>query len=119
MAKAEPVPAPDLIEVNRLIRTELGPGTVSKTIDVEHALAVLRAENTQLRERVSANAQTVAQNAETHRKSYEGWRRENLRLQNELLASQERVFELQDKLLSLRQIINGTTTKEQASCQQS
>ncbi len=42
------------------------------------------------------------------------WRRENLRLQTELLASQERVFELQDKLLALRRIVNSVTvqTKE-------
>ena len=44
--------------------------------------------------------------------NYEGWDAKS-RLQSELLASQEKVFELQDKLLSLRQIINSVTpTKE-------
>ena len=41
------------------------------------------------------------------------WRRENLRLQNELLASQEKVFKLQDILLSLRRIVNSTVVAEQ------
>ena len=50
-----------------------------------------------------------AQNQEMNRKNYESWRCKNVRLQTELLASQEKVFELQDKLLSLRQVINSVT----------
>jgi len=46
MAKAEP----NLAEVNRLIGAEPDPGTISKTIDVEHALAVLRSENAWLKD---------------------------------------------------------------------
>jgi hypothetical protein len=90
---------------------------VHNLTDAEKMFAVLQAENARLKELAETNARTAARNAETQRKGYEGWRRENLRLQTELLASQERVFELQDKLLSLRQIVNSTvigqpTTKE-------
>ena len=109
MAKAEP----NVAEVNKLIS-----GTDSETVsevDVKYALAVLRQENARLKENAATNARTAEQNAETHRKGYEGWRRENLRLQTELLASQDRVFELQDKLLSLRQIVNGVTVSGQPS----
>jgi predicted RNase H-like nuclease (RuvC/YqgF family) len=103
MAKAEP----DLAEVNRLIRGDIvpAPNTVSKTI--EHALAVLRSENAWLKDCAKTNAEREAQNEETRKKNIEGWRRENLRLQEQLLASQERVYELQAKLLSLREIVNG------------
>ncbi len=107
MAKAEP----DIVEVNRLIKGEPGPGTV-KTIDVENALAVLRAKNARLKEQTAVNAKTHAANIERHQKDYEGWRSANLKLQIELLASQERVFELQDKLLALRALVNSSLTKE-------
>jgi hypothetical protein len=60
--------------------------------------------------------QKETQNQEVNRKNYEGWRRENLKLQEQLLASQERVCELQGKLLSLREIVNSTT-KGLAPCQ--
>jgi cell division septum initiation protein DivIVA len=101
MAKTEP----NLAEVNRLVRAEHDPSTV--TIDVEHALAVLRSENARLKDCITTNAERAAQNEETHKKNYEGWRRENLKLQDQLLASQEKVYELQNKLLSLREIVNG------------
>jgi hypothetical protein len=39
--------------------------------------------------------------------------KENLRLQTELLAAQERVFELQNKLLSLREIVNSVWLEHQ------
>jgi predicted RNase H-like nuclease (RuvC/YqgF family) len=102
MAKTEP----NLAEVNRLIRGEADQSV--ETIDVKHALAVLRSENARLKDCATVNAEREAGNEETRRKNYEGWRRENLRLQTELLASQEKVFELQDKLLALRRIVNGT-----------
>jgi predicted RNase H-like nuclease (RuvC/YqgF family) len=104
MAKAEP----NLAEVNRLAyEPSSTPNTATRTIDVEHALAVLRSENARLKDCARVNAEREAGNEETRRKNYEGWRRENLRLQTELLASQEKVFELQAKLLSLREIVNG------------
>jgi hypothetical protein len=103
MAKAEP----DLAEVNRLIRAEPNPNAVSRTIDVEHALAVLRSENARLKEEARVNAERAARNEEIHKKNSDGWRRENLKLQEQLLASQEKVYELQNKLLDLRQIVNG------------
>jgi hypothetical protein len=99
MAKAEP----DLVEVNRPIRTEPDPNTVSRMMDAEHALAVLQSENARLK----ANAGIAAQNEETYKKNSEGWRKKILSLQEQLLASQEKVYELQNKLLSLRQIVNG------------
>ena len=108
MAKAEPAKAePDLVEVNRLIRAEPGADTVSRTIDVEHALAVLRSENARLKDAARMNAERAALNEETYKKNSEGWRRESLKLQEQLLASQEKVYELQNKLLSLRQIVNS------------
>ena len=55
------------------------------------------------------NEERQAQNQELNWKNYEGWLRENLDCKARLLASQEKVFELQDKLLSLRQIINSVT----------
>jgi hypothetical protein len=91
MAKAEP----DLTEVNRLIMDEPGQGSASKTVDVEYALAVLRSEHDRLKDCAKTNEERHAQNQEINRKNYEGWRQENLRLQSELLASQEKVFELQ------------------------
>jgi FtsZ-binding cell division protein ZapB len=93
--------APDLAEVNRPIRTEPEPD--AGTIDVGHTLAVLRSENARLK----ANAGIAAQNEDTNKKNSEYLRKENLRLQAELLASQERVYELQAKLLSLREIVNS------------
>jgi hypothetical protein len=101
MAKAEL----DLAEVNRLIRAERDPGTV--TIHVEHALAGLRSENAMLKDDARADAEKAARNEEIHKKNQEHWRRENLKLQEQLLASQEKVYELQEKLLSLREIVNG------------
>jgi hypothetical protein len=83
------------------------PTDTVDTIDVKHALAVLRSENARLKDQAATNAKTAAQNEETHKKNYEGWRRENLKLQEQLLAPQERVYELQGKLLSLREIVNG------------
>jgi hypothetical protein len=50
MAKAEP----NLAEVNR----EPDPNTVSRIIDAEHALTVLRSEN----DRLKRNAETTARN---------------------------------------------------------
>jgi hypothetical protein len=89
-----------------LIRTELPTDTVD-TIDVEHALAVLRSENARLRDCAGADAKRAAQNEEDHKRNTERWRKENLKLQEQLLASQERVYELQGKLLSLREIVNS------------
>jgi uncharacterized protein YlxW (UPF0749 family) len=85
---------------------------VHKLTDAETMLSVLQSENARLKDCAKTNADREAHNQETQRKNYEGWRRENLKLQNELLASQERVFELQDKLLSLRAIINDTGTRK-------
>ena len=68
MAKAEAAPEPDLVEVNRLIRAEPGPGTVNKTIDVEHALAVLRAENDHLRKDAKVSAERAALDVGTYKK---------------------------------------------------
>jgi predicted RNase H-like nuclease (RuvC/YqgF family) len=106
MAKAEPNPA----EVNRLVRGEPGPET--ETVDVKYALSALRSENARLKEQAESNARTHERNQEMNQKNYEGWRRENLRLQTELLASQERVYELQDKLLAVRKTIDQPWTKE-------
>jgi predicted RNase H-like nuclease (RuvC/YqgF family) len=97
MAKAEP----NLAEANRPIRTEPEPDAV--TIDVGHTLAVLRSENARLK----ANAAIAARNDGIDKKNAEHRQKEILRLQAELLASQERVYELQNKLLSLREIVNG------------
>lgn len=102
MAKAQP----NVAEVNRLIKGEPSPDTVS-TIDVEHALAVLRSENARLKDLLKTNADIAARNEEIQKRNSETSRREILKLQEQLLASQERVYELQDKLLSLRQIVNG------------
>ena len=41
-------PEPNLVEVNRLMSGE--PGAASQTVDVEYALAALRAENARLRD---------------------------------------------------------------------
>jgi hypothetical protein len=73
MAKAEP----NLVEVNR----EPDPNTVSRMMDAERALAVLRSEN----DRLKANARIAAQNDETHKKNAEYRQKEILRLQAELL----------------------------------
>ena len=97
MTKAEP----NLATVNRLIRSELPADTVD-TIDVEHALAVLRAENARLRDRAGVDAIAVSQKEEEHQRDVANWRKENLKLQEQLLAAQERVYELHGKLLSLR-----------------
>jgi hypothetical protein len=97
---------PNLTTVNRLVRTETPTDTVD-TIDVEHALAVLRSENARLRDHVAANAKTAAQNEETHKRNAELLRKENLKTQEQLLAAQERVYGLQGKLLSLREIVNS------------
>ena len=94
---------PDSVAANRLIRGEPSTGTVTKTIDAEYALSALRSENSTLRAQVQKNAEIAEHNKATHQKDYASWRQENLRLQTELLASQDRVFELQDKLLALRQ----------------
>jgi formylmethanofuran dehydrogenase subunit E len=88
-AKAEP----DLAEVNRLIRAEHDRSAV--TIDVEYALAALRSENTRLKETARADAEKAALNEKIHKKNSDDSRRENLRLQEQLLASQEKVYELQ------------------------
>lgn len=103
MAKAEP----NIAEAEPV-------GTVSKTIDFEHALAFLRSENAKLRsentwlkDRAEANAKIAAQNEGIRKQNSEHVLREKLKLQQELLASQERVCELQNKLLSLRQIVNS------------
>ena len=95
---------PNLATVNRLIRSELPADTVD-TIDVEHALAVLRAENARLRDRAGVDAIAVSQKEEEHQRDVANWRKENLKLQEQLLAAQERVYELQGKLLSLREIV--------------
>ena len=100
MTKAEP----NLATVNRLIRSELPADTVD-TIDVEHELAVLRAENARLRDRAGVDAIAVSQKEEEHQRDVANWRKENLKLQEQLLAAQERVYELQGKLLSLREIV--------------
>lgn len=102
MTKAEP----NLTAVNRLVRTELPTDTVD-TIDVEHALAVLRSENARLKEKVAATVKTAAQSEETHKRDIACRRKENLKLQSELLTAQQRVYELQEKLLSLRAIVNS------------
>ena len=44
---------------------------------------------------------------EIHKRNVEHSRKENLKLQEQLLAAQERVYELQGKLLSLREIVNS------------
>jgi hypothetical protein len=67
---------------------------VHKLGDTESMLSVLQAENARLKECAKVNAEREAHNLETQQKNYEGWRRENLKLQNELLASQERGFRL-------------------------
>jgi hypothetical protein len=87
MAKAEP----NLAEVNRPIQADPDPNAVSRTVDIEHALAVLRSENAWLKDCAKTNAEREARNEETRKKNSEGWRRENLRLQEQLLASQEKV----------------------------
>jgi hypothetical protein len=97
---------PNLATVNRLARTEL-PVDKIDAIDVEHTLAVLRSENARLRDHVAADAKTAAQKEEDHKRDIANWRKENLRLQEQLLAAQERVYELQGKLLSLREIVNS------------
>jgi predicted RNase H-like nuclease (RuvC/YqgF family) len=74
-----------------------------RTIDIEHAINLLRSENAQLK----ANARTEATNEGTRKKNIEHLQREILKLQEQLLASQNKVYELQSKLLSLREIVNG------------
>jgi predicted RNase H-like nuclease (RuvC/YqgF family) len=86
---------------------------VHKLTDIRTALAVLQSENARLKDCARVNAEREAHNAETRQKNYEGWRRKNLRLQTELLASQEKVFELQNKLLALRAIVNSVTVAGQ------
>jgi hypothetical protein len=66
-------------------------------------LAVLRSEN----DRLKRNAVTAAQNESIHKKNTGYLQTENLKLQEQLLASQERVCELQKRLLSLREIVNS------------
>lgn len=86
---------------------------VHKLTDTETMLAVLQSENARLKEQAKVNAERHAQNQEMQQKNYQGWRRENLKLQNELLASQETVFELQDKLLALRAVVNDTRARKE------
>ena len=108
MAKAEP----DLVKVNRLVRGDPDADAVGKTIDAEYALSVLRSENARLKEAAKAKAETEARNEETRQKNRVHGIKETLRLQEELLAAQDRICELQGKLLALRAIVNDTT-KEQ------
>ena len=105
MTKAEPIAA-DFAAINRLVGNAVPIDTVN-TIDVEHALAVLRSENARLKEKVAATVKTAAQSEETHKRDIACRRKENLKLQSELLTAQQRVYELQEKLLSLRAIVNS------------
>ena len=105
MTKAEPIAA-DFAAINRLVGNAVPIDTVN-TIDVEHALAVLRAENARLRDRAGVDAIAVSQKEEEHQRDVANWRKENLKLQSELLTAQQRVYELQEKLLSLRAIVNS------------
>jgi hypothetical protein len=103
MAKAEP----NLAEVNKLISVGPDPDTVSETIDVKYALSVLRSENASLKDSARMNAEREALNVGTYKRNQEHLQQANLKLQEQLLAAQERVFELQNKLLSLREIVNS------------
>jgi hypothetical protein len=107
MTKAEKAGL-DLAEINQLVRAEPAPGVVSQTVNVEHALAILRSENARLKDCARVNAEREARNEEMREKNRAHGIRETLRLQNELLASQERIVELQDQLLALRRIVNHT-----------
>jgi hypothetical protein len=107
MAKAElnlVETEPNLDEVNRLLRGEIVPPNT----EIGCAFVTLQSENARLKASAKADAEKAALNEKIHKKNSDDWRRENLRLQEQLLASQERVYELQAKLLSLRQIVNGT-----------
>jgi predicted nucleic acid-binding Zn-ribbon protein len=107
MAKVDVKEAPDLDEVNRLIKGEPGSSSVS-TVDIEYALAALRSENVRLRETIKTNAERAAQAEETYQKNRAILTRENLRLGAELLTAHERIAELQNKLLDLQRILNNT-----------
>jgi len=76
-------------------------------LDKAMAAARSRSENATLRDCAGADAKRAAQNEEIHKRNIEQLRKENLKLQEQLLASQERVYELQGKLLSLREIVNS------------
>ena len=99
---------PDIAEVKRLVETGPVPGTTCRTIDVQHALAALRSDNAALRHRIKTNDENNGRNQETHKKNHEHSRKEILKLQEQLLASQDRVYELQKTLLSLREVANST-----------
>jgi hypothetical protein len=79
---------PDVAEVNRLLRNEPPTGT-SRTVDIEHALAVLRSENNHLRDILKTNADREAQNEDIRAKNHTHDVKEKIRLQSELLAAQE------------------------------
>jgi hypothetical protein len=70
-------------------------------------LTVLQSENARLKDSVRVNAEREALNVGTYKRNQEHLQQANLKLQEQLLASQERVFELQSKLLSLREIMNS------------
>jgi hypothetical protein len=67
----------------------------------------LRSENARLKDIAERNAKTEAQNQEIRKKNSEFLQRENIKLQAHLLASQDRVYELQTELLRVREIINS------------
>jgi capsule polysaccharide export protein KpsE/RkpR len=60
-----------------------------------------------LKDIAERNAKTEAQNQEIRKKNSEFLQRENIKLQAHLLASQDRVYELQTELLRVREIINS------------
>jgi hypothetical protein len=59
------------------------------------------------------NAKTHATNLERHNEDLQVWRKQIFKLQDQLFASEEKVYELQKKLLALREIVNNTAAAEQ------
>ena len=93
-----------------------GPATVVATeLTDEETIAALKAEILRLRSAENTELSMLRNNARIHdnnRATYEKnqsiIREQVVELQAKLLTSQNRVSELQDKLLSLRAIINAT-----------
>jgi hypothetical protein len=116
VAKDQPkAEEPNLAEVNRLVRGDPAPGTPSKTIDVEHALSVLRSENARMKEAAKANAEKQAASLRAAQIDHDHTRRELHKVHTGLFESQQRVHVLERRLLALRTLVNEQWMKEDAA----
>jgi hypothetical protein len=90
-----------------VIMAKVETNEVRKLTDTETMLGILQSENARLKDSARLNAEREALNVGTYKRNQEHLQQANLKLQEQLLAAQERVFELQAKLLSLREMVNS------------